>query len=304
MDMSEEVQRKTTKLADHETFQESIQELDRSLKKSVEITSLEILTLLGAMIFPWWFNDISNGYLCTVSVVDGFLLLLCFSRGYDLLRCRQTRLILAKQMEIAAKQRARTDKLYGLSILDPLTGLHNRRFGEQRLLEEIVRSESSSEPLAAVLFDLDYFKEINDEFGHAVGDLALKEFSRRLRRAIRSCDVPVRIGGDEFLVILPECPRDKVDTILARIGSPEIEVTGQKISIQYSTGRAHYQYNDTMEALLGRADQSLYAEKAARPKRLDPAKPAVESMPRQGAENPKIRSKHALTLEEVSWERY
>jgi diguanylate cyclase (GGDEF)-like protein len=302
--MSEEVKSSTGKSNDHETFGQSIRELDRSLKRSVRITSLEILALLGSLSLLFLIKNLSTGQWGPILIVEGFLLLICFSRSYDLIRCRQTSLVLAKQLKIVAKQRARADKLYGLSILDSLTGLHNRRFGEQRLTEEIARSESSSEPLAVVLFDLDYFKEINDKFGHAVGDSALKEFSRRLRRAIRSCDVPVRIGGDEFLVILPECPRDKVDTILSRIGSPQIEVTGHKICVQYSIGRAHYQYSDTMEALMGRADEALYAAKAARAKPLDPAKLATESIPGQGAENAKIRYRHALKLDEANWGRY
>jgi diguanylate cyclase (GGDEF)-like protein len=299
-----EIKSSAGKSNDQETFGQSIREVNRGLKKSVRTTSLEIMALLGSIFLLFLIKNPVTGQLGPILVVEGSLLLICFSRSHDLIRCRQTSLVLAKQLDIVAKQRARADKLYGLSILDSLTGLHNRRFSEQRLMEEIARSESSSEPLALVLFDLDYFKEINDKFGHAVGDLALKEFSRRLRRAIRSCDVPVRIGGDEFLVILPECPRDKVDTILSRIGSPQIEVTGHKISVQYSVGRAHYQYSDTMEAMMERADESLYAAKAARPKPLDPPKLATESVPRHEAETVKIRYRHALKLDEANWGRY
>jgi diguanylate cyclase (GGDEF)-like protein len=119
--------------------------------------------------------------------------------------------------------------------------------------------------LAVVLFDLDYFKEINDKFGHAAGDAALREFSRRLKRAIRACDIPVRLGGDEFLVILPECPRDKVNVIVERTGTPQIEFNGEKIHICYSVGIAQYQYSDTSEQMLARADQVLYVKKQARP---------------------------------------
>jgi diguanylate cyclase (GGDEF)-like protein len=286
--MIEDSKPNTPKTSDHDAFQRSIRELDRSLKSSVRITALEILALLGAITLPVLLGHISNDHFGTVLIVDSCLLLISFSRGYDLIRCRQTRLILAKQLEIVAKQRVRADRLYGLSILDPLTGLHNRRFGEQRLTEEIARSENSPEPLAVVLFDLDYFKEINDNFGHAVGDLALKAFSRRLRRAIRSCDVPVRMGGDEFLVILPECPRDKVDTILSRIGIPEIEFNGQKITVRYSAGRAHYQYSDISKTLLGRADEALYAQKAARLQNSSLPKSAVEPDPSNESEKASV----------------
>jgi diguanylate cyclase (GGDEF)-like protein len=257
---------------------------------------------LGAIVLPFFLlGNTSNNQLATLLAVDAVLLLILISRGYELRRYRNTRLILAKQLEIAAKQRARADQLYGLSILDPLTGLHNRRFGEQRLSEEMVRSERSPEPLAVILFDLDYFKEINDRFGHAVGDLALKEFSRKLRRAIRACDVPVRMGGDEFLVVLPECPREKVDPILSRIGTPEIEFNGQKIPVCYSTGRAHYQYSDTTEALLGRADEVLYAQKAARAKSSNLPKGAADLNPKKEQAEASRPDRHALRAAEINW---
>jgi len=118
--------------------------------------------------------------------------------------------------------------------------------------------------LAVVLIDLDYFKEINDQFGHAIGDRALKEFSRSLRKAMRAFDTPVRLGGDEFLLVLPDCPRDKVDVILQRIGTPAIQCAGITIHVCYSSGSAQYEYGDTVETLLSRADELLYAKKAAR----------------------------------------
>jgi two-component system, cell cycle response regulator len=177
---------------------------------------------------------------------------------------KQVRNRLNDQLQHSIKQRRRTEKLYGLSIIDPLTGLHNRRFGEERLEEEIDRAEKSGDPLALMIIDLDHFKEINDQFGHAAGDAALKEFSRRLRRAVRSCDVPVRIGGDEFLLILPDCPRDKANVILSRLGSPEVMVNSQKLAIRYSVGRAQHQVADTIKTMLKRADEGLYAQKRAR----------------------------------------
>jgi diguanylate cyclase (GGDEF)-like protein len=300
--MIEDIKQNPTKMSDHETFRRSIEELDRSLTKNWRTTVAEIVTVLAALAAPFLLGKmISNDQLKMNCLVDGLLVAILVSRSYELLRHRDIKLIIAKQLEIAAQQRARTDKLYGLSILDPLTGLHNRRFGEQRLAEEIARSERSGDPLAVVVFDLDYFKEINDNFGHAAGDLALKKFSRRMRRAIRACDVPVRIGGDEFLVILPECPRDKVDVILSRIGTLEIEFNGEKISVCYSAGRAHYQYSDTTGALLGRADEVLYAEKAARIRGLNLLKSGVEPIPTKEEKNADFLDRHALTLDDVNW---
>jgi diguanylate cyclase (GGDEF)-like protein len=171
---------------------------------------------------------------------------------------------LIEQMDAATKHRLRAEKFYGMSILDPLTGLYNRRFGESRLQEEIARAEKSGEPLLVLALDFDRFKEINDRYGHAAGDMALKLFSRRLQRAIRACDIPIRVGGDEFLVILPECLPDKVELILSRMKSLEVNLDGQKIPVLFSRGVAQYQVNDTPETIIRRADERLYAEKSKR----------------------------------------
>lgn len=257
----------TPERSDHEIFQESIAELDQIVTISFRTTIVQIAALLAAILAPLFAGDFASRHRPGIVFVNGMLLLVLTLRAYDLARHRRTKSVrdqLAKQLKVAVKQRIRADKLYDLSILDPLTSLHNRRFGEQRLEAEIARSERNGDPLAVLLFDLDYFKEINDQFGHAAGDATLKEFSRRLKRAIRACDVPVRIGGDEFLVILPECPREKIDMILDRIGASEVRFNDQVISIQYSVGRAHYQMSDTGQTMLERADQVLYVEKASR----------------------------------------
>jgi diguanylate cyclase (GGDEF)-like protein len=250
---------------EYEALQQSIQELERGLKRDTRYAALEIGALVVAISLLFVLQGGLGEEPAATITVSLILLLILASRGHEVYRHSQTKLLLKNQLQIATKHRVKADKLYDLSILDPLTSLHNRRLGERRLKEEITRAEKTGEPLAVVLFDLDYFKEINDRFGHAAGDAALKEFSRRLKRAVRACDIPVRLGGDEFLVILPECPRDKVEIILERTGAPKIEFNGEKIEIRYSTGTAQYQYSDTAEAMLARADQVLYAKKQARP---------------------------------------
>jgi diguanylate cyclase (GGDEF)-like protein len=187
-------------------------------------------------------------------------------RHFELFRRRFT-----EQIQIAAEQRMRADKFYGMAILDPLTDLYNRRYGRECLQKEITRAERHSYDLAVIVLDLDNFKQINDKFGHAAGDEVLKEFSRRLKRAIRACDVPVRMGGDEFLVVLPECPRENVHIILSRLKPFEVILDRQKIPVSYSRGRAQFQVTDTPETLIQRADQLLYAEKMSRQTHAGPA---------------------------------
>lgn len=172
---------------------------------------------------------------------------------------------LVEQMETATEQRARADEFYDLSILDPLTGLYNRRFGERRLAEEIGRAAATGGSLLLLALDFDRFKDINDRHGHEAGDKVLKEFSRRLRRAIRSSDLPVRVGGDEFLAILPECPPDQVQTVLSRLTAFDLAVDGDTVHVSYSRGVARYQAGDTVKAMIKRADERLYTAKALRP---------------------------------------
>jgi diguanylate cyclase (GGDEF)-like protein len=177
---------------------------------------------------------------------------------------KRLRNYLSRQLEVATEQRARAQAFYELAILDPLTGLYNRRFGEEQLRAEIARAESSGNPLVLLLLDLDNFKEVNDRYGHFAGDLVLKEFARRLSRGTRGSDVAVRLGGDEFLVILPECPPEKIDIVLSRVKDLEVETGQDRIPVSSSQGWAKYELADTAEELIKRADEALYENKAMR----------------------------------------
>lgn len=90
------------------------------------------------------------------------------------------RIYLESQMEVATEQQVRAEACYELAILDPLTGLYNRRFSEEQLRTEIARADRCGNPLLVLLLDLDNFKGINDRYGHSAGDLVPKEFARRL----------------------------------------------------------------------------------------------------------------------------
>jgi diguanylate cyclase (GGDEF)-like protein len=263
-------QQQGSKTTGRQDFREGLKLLDRSTSWVLWSGILSVLVLPAALALI-----VSPQLLVSPSFTESNVTLL----AYGLLglvwvlnvctliwqrRLKQLRKRLVEQEEAATKQRARAEALYGLSILDPLTGLYNRRFGESRLREEIERAEKSGDPLLLMALDFDRFKEINDNYGHAVGDLALKTFARRLQRAIRACDVPIRLGGDEFLVILPECSQDKVQMILSRMDPVEVVWEGRKIPVCFSRGVAQYQVKDTPESMLARADERLYAEKAKR----------------------------------------
>jgi diguanylate cyclase len=154
------------------------------------------------------------------------------------------------------------------ALIDPLTGLGNRRMAEARLAAEASRSFRYGHPLTVVSFDLDNFKHINDTYGHPVGDMVLKEFARRIGEEIRLSDFASRMGGDEFLVVLPECPTSHVEHLLARLQRMAITYNNQKIPIGFSAGWVGYERGETTDQFLARADRTLYAEKRANKSRV------------------------------------
>jgi diguanylate cyclase (GGDEF)-like protein len=163
--------------------------------------------------------------------------------------------------------------LRNLAMIDPLTGLYNRRFAEQRLAAEVARSERRGHPLTVLTLDLNNFKEINDTYGHPAGDLVLQEFASRLNKVIRGSDLAVRLGGDEFLVVLPECTLEQLKLVLERLRSFELDWQGQKIPVTFSAGWKDYEMGDRPEEMLARADQALYTNKRAAKRPMPAPKP-------------------------------
>ena len=138
------------------------------------------------------------------------------------------------------------------------------------MLAEAARSSRYGHPLTIVAFDLNDFKKINDRYGHAAGDLVLRAFAGRLAGAIRLSDLAVRMGGDEFLLLLPECPVDQVPVLVARLRGLEVNFQGHRIPVQFSAGCVGYQRAETPEQFLERVDQRLYADKRASKARVAP----------------------------------
>ncbi len=251
-------------------LKESLRRLDRHESRRKRNATLIIILLviaIGALSFPKLLqNHDSSAAVYPNLALRGFLVVALLLNVYGLYQqhlLKHLRDALETQLEVASEEKARAEAYYELSILDPLTGLYNRRFSQERLEAEIARANRHSTPLAVILFDLDKFKKINDRYGHAAGDLALKEFSRHLNKAIRGSDFAVRNGGDEFMVVLPECPPEHVQTVLSRVVPFEIEVAGDRIPIAASRGFAQYQLPETAEEIVRRADAALYQQKVA-----------------------------------------
>lgn len=156
-------------------------------------------------------------------------------------------------------------RLLRLSITDPLTGAYNREVMHKRLPAEIAVADKSGAPMAVAMLDIDRFKEVNDDFGHAAGDRVLCEVVTRIKAAIRVDDVLVRYGGDEFLVLLPNADAhtalEIAERMRARIREQPFVVDGDEIPVQVSVGIAERRPNEAAVDLCGRADAALYAAK-------------------------------------------
>jgi len=191
----------------------------------------------------------------------GLVLIFNVYAVYQQLQVHRIQQQLSDQVEALGKMEVRTEEVYKLAIIDPLTNLYNRRYGEHRLAEEIARSQRHLAPLTALLLDINSLKRVNDTLGHPAGDEVIKHFAERLKRASRASDVAVRLGGDEFLVLLPECKLDEVHHVLDRLRGVKIELGGQTIPITFSSGYADYIPGELPEDLLKRADAALYVNK-------------------------------------------
>jgi diguanylate cyclase (GGDEF)-like protein len=153
-------------------------------------------------------------------------------------------------------------------VRDPLTGLFNRRYLTESLGREMTRSGRRKLPLAVMTFDLDRFKAFNDTYGHSAGDAVLVAFARLLRERSRNEDIACRMGGEEFIVILPEMDRSvalrRAEEMMRDLTALEIRHEGELLpTITTSIGIALYpEHGSKPEELLQKADLALYEAKA------------------------------------------
>ncbi len=229
------------------------------------LVSLSVsLYLKGAKtIFGW---DLS----LAVRVLVGLTLVFTGHMIYQHLRLRTT------QKELA-EQQIQAEVFRRLAMFDPLTGLYNRRFAEQRLRAEIARSERRGLSMIVVLLDLNDFKKINDGYGHLVGDHVLKEFAACLSHATRGSDLAVRWGGDEFMLLLLDCAVDQLSMVLARLDAFTVKVHGDTLAVSFAVGWKAYEPGDDLEGLIEKADRDLYSRKAAAKVPQEPLAVPIES---------------------------
>lgn len=167
----------------------------------------------------------------------------------------------------ADRQRARLAESLRLSVTDPLTGLHNRRYALPVLGRMVAGAARARRPVAVMVLDLDRFKAVNDRYGHAAGDAVLVEVTRRLAAGLRPGDLIARLGGEEFLVALPDAAEAEARDIAERLrrtvsDQPIVLPAGCRLALTVSIGLALSSAYEPPETLLARADNALLAAKA------------------------------------------
>lgn len=166
------------------------------------------------------------------------------------------------------------ERLQRLGLIDALTGVHNRRYVERRLLEETERARRNNLPLSCLFIDIDHFKQINDRWGHAVGDLVLREVAARIKAELRLSDALGRYGGEEFVTILTDIEVEDACRVAERIRcavgeQPVLLENDVTVNVSVSLGvaaasrlREAESAADGVRALLERADRALYQAKS------------------------------------------
>ena len=159
------------------------------------------------------------------------------------------------------------EAVYSMMITDGLTGIPNKRYFQEALKRELSRSQRHKRPLSAAVLDVDFFKKINDKHGHLAGDMVLREICARIKTSIRSDEVFARVGGEEFIVLMPETSLKEAAAFAERIrrivADAPVEVEGGKIPVTISVGLSHTDGESgvTAEELIDRADKKLYEAK-------------------------------------------
>ena len=200
----------------------------------------------------------------------GILSLLLLFNSWLIYRQWSFRRLRRHQTELTRDTQASLE-VYDPSRMDPVTGLYTRASAEQWLGKEVARARRHNTSLSLVAIHLDDFAELSQLHGSAAGDLIVKEFANRLRKASRGSDFSVRLGSDDFLMVLPECGLRDAKIVSDRLGAVEIKLSGQSIAIPYSVGWIDYKLGEVPSDLFRRSQAVLQLYKKANQDSLSPS---------------------------------
>jgi len=157
------------------------------------------------------------------------------------------------------------EEIYRMTIIDGLTQIHNKRYLYEALEREVIRARRHARDLSVLMFDIDYFKRINDQYGHLAGDYVLRELARVVQDRIRRDEVFARYGGEEFAIVLPETPLEGAgalaENLRQRVAEHNFVFQSERIPVTISVGCALLTDDKTATDLIQRADEKLYEAK-------------------------------------------
>ncbi len=183
----------------------------------------------------------------------------------------------AEQAALSLANLKLREELQELSISDPLTSLYNRRFAQETLTREIHRAHREQDSIGVITFDIDFFKRVNDRFGHDAGDAVLKAVAEELQSSVRGGDIACRMGGEEFAIMMPgaslSVARQRAEELRSAIAALRVRHSQIDLpAVSMSCGVAAFpDHGVTADALLRAADQALYRAKEAGRNRVESA---------------------------------
>lgn len=227
-------------------FNQSLDRLTRLFEQELEIKHPEMLAL---------------------EIRDNLVGLLVFEKTPALLQ-QEILIIFSRQAALTIENAKLFAKVEEMALRDTLTGLYNRRYFNQILDYELNRAKRYHQPLSLVFIDLDHFKDINDTYGHSVGDQFLKQISQKLFSLFRTTDLVARYAGDEFVAVLPATTPEGAMILAKRIqetlGDYQIMVRGRTLQVSVSIGVDTYENAEGIGGvtLIDRADKAMYEAKS------------------------------------------
>ncbi len=228
-------------------------------------------------ICPHLIHKPNSAYVCLPLMAKGDLLGLLHLRNssdcqdneseQSITELKETAITISEYLSLAIANVKLSESLSKQSVLDTLSGLHNRRYMEESFEREIQRAKRKYSQIGVIMADLDLFKEFNDKYGHAAGDMVISQVGNIFKKGVRGSDIACRYGGEEFVLILPDCSTEdtvrRANLLREEVENLNIIFQGQVMgSLTVSMGIACYPNNATsIDGLLREADIALYKAK-------------------------------------------
>ena len=233
------------------------------LRQYYAVIAIVFLTVVGlSILWEFWLEDLIGGFLIHTHEAESIEKRWEYVYSISVFAAISLILPLCYGRKLIRRQQELHDEISRMAAEDCLTGLYNRRKINEFIQYEIERSERYAKGFSIIIMDIDFFKRVNDRFGHLAGDQLLKQFSDIIRETIRHIDTAGRWGGEEFVILCPETNMDGAislaDKIRQRINSHIFNDFGKQTA---SFGVACYVNDDSVDTIINRADVALYNAK-------------------------------------------